>query len=150
MKEGKLLGHTISKEGIRIDLDIVAFIQKIGMPRNKKEIQSFLDKVSLLRRFITNSVEVVKYINNMLTKDSNFKWSIEAKQSFDGIKKSLTEAHVLVNPNFSKEFMIFSFALEHTITWVLLQKNEQNLEQPISIYNKALRESTLKYDIMEK
>ena len=39
MKEGKLLGHIISKEGIRIDPDIMAAIQKIGMPRNKKEIQ---------------------------------------------------------------------------------------------------------------
>ena len=33
MKEGKLLGHIISKEGIRIDPDRVA---TIGMPRNKK------------------------------------------------------------------------------------------------------------------
>ena len=46
--------------------------------------------------------------------------------------------------------MIFSFASEHTITRVLLQKNEQNEEQPIAFYNKALRDSTLKYDIMEK
>ena len=46
--------------------------------------------------------------------------------------------------------MIFSFALEHTITGVLLQKNEQNEEQPISFYIKALRDSTLKYNIMEK
>ena len=36
MKEGKLLGHVISEEGIRIDPNRVAAIQKIGMPRNKK------------------------------------------------------------------------------------------------------------------
>ena len=46
--------------------------------------------------------------------------------------------------------MLFSFALEHTIAGVLLQKNEKNEEQPISFYNKALRDSTLKYNIMEK
>ena len=45
--------------------------------------------------------------------------------------------------------MIFSFASEHTIAGVLLQKNEQK-EQPIAFYSKALRDSTLKYDIMEK
>ena len=97
------------------------------MPRNKKEIQSFLGKVNLLRRFITNFVEVIKYINNMLMKDSNFKWSIEAKKSFTDIKQALSEAPVLVSPNFSKEFMIFSFSLEHTIARVLLQKNEKTL-----------------------
>jgi hypothetical protein len=120
------------------------------MPINKKEIQNFIDKVNFLRRFITNFVEVVKYITNMLKKDNNFKWSVEAKKSFADIKKALTEAHVLVSPNFSKEFIIFSFSSEHTIAGVLLQKNEQNLEQPISFYRKALRYSTLKYDIMEK
>ena len=54
MKEGKLLGHVISKEGIRIDPSRVVAIQKIDILRNKKEIQSFLGKVNFLRRFITN------------------------------------------------------------------------------------------------
>ena len=120
------------------------------MPRNKKEIQSFLGKVNFLRRFITNFAEVVKYVNNMLKKDNNFKWLVEAKKSFTNVKKSLYKASILVSPNFDKEFMIFSFVLEHTIAGVLLQKNEHNLEQPISFYNKALRDSILKYDIMEK
>ena len=38
MEEGKLLGHIISEKGIRIDLDRVETIQKIGMPKNNKEI----------------------------------------------------------------------------------------------------------------
>jgi hypothetical protein len=150
MKGGELLGDVISEEGIKIDLSIVASIQKIDIPRNKKEIQSFLGKVNFLRRFITNFAEVVKHITNMLRKDNGIKWTVEAKQSFADIKKVLTEAPVLVSLNFAKEFMIFSFALEHTIIGVLLQKNEQNLEQSIAFYNKSLRDSTLKYDIMEK
>ena len=86
MEEGKLLGHIIFEKGIKIDLDRVAAIQQIGLTRNKKEIQSFLGKVNFLRRFITNFVEVVKYINNLLKKDNTFKWSKEAKQSFVNIK----------------------------------------------------------------
>ena len=81
MEEGKLLGHIIFEKGIRIDLYRVSSIKKIGMPRNKKEIQSFLGKVNFLRRCITKFAEVVKYVNNMLKKDNNFKWYIEAKQS---------------------------------------------------------------------
>jgi len=38
MDEGKLLGHIISKDGIRIDLTRVEAIQQIDLPRNKKEI----------------------------------------------------------------------------------------------------------------
>ena len=80
--------------------------------------------MNFLIRFITNFVEVVKYINNLLKNDNTFQWSKEAKQSFLGIKQALSKARVLVSPNFDKEFIIFSFALEHTIARVLLQKNE--------------------------
>ena len=86
----------------------------------------------------------------MLKKDNTFQWSKEAKQSFISIKQALFEAPVFVSPNFGKDFIIFSFASKNTIAGVLLQKNEQNEEQPIAFYNKALRDSTLKYDIMEK
>ena len=36
LEEGKLLGHIISKEGIRIDPDRVKGILKVGEPRSKK------------------------------------------------------------------------------------------------------------------
>jgi hypothetical protein len=46
--------------------------------------------------------------------------------------------------------MIFSFASEDTIAAVLLQRNDQGYEQPISFFSKTLRDYELKYDIMEK
>ena len=36
MEEGNLLGHIIYERGIKIDIDRVAAIQQIGLPRNKK------------------------------------------------------------------------------------------------------------------
>lgn len=85
MEKGKLLGHIISKRGIKIDPDRVAAIQQIGLPKNKKEIQSFLGKVNFLRRFITNFAKVVKFISSMLKKDNNFQWSKEAKHTIAGV-----------------------------------------------------------------
>ena len=128
MNEGKLLGYIISKEGIKIDLSKVTSVQKIGLPRSKKEVQYFLGRVNVLRRYIPNFVEIMKYITNMLKKDSDIKWTPEASQYFVDIKKALTKAPVLINPYFTKYFLIFSFSLEHTIVGVLLQKNEQNHE----------------------
>jgi len=42
MKEGKLLGHIISVEGIWIDPRRVKAIQKVDLLRNKIEVQSFI------------------------------------------------------------------------------------------------------------
>ena len=55
-----------------------------------------------------------------------------------------------MSPHFAKEFSIFSFASEDTIVIVLLQKNSDGLEQPISLFSKTLRDSELKYSTMEK
>ena len=150
LEEGKLLGHIISKDGIKIDPHRVEAIQKIEIPRTKKEIQSFIGKVNFLRRFISNFVEIMKYITNMLRKENEIIWTPEARKAFSDIKKALTEAHVLNSFNCSRDFQIFSFASEHTVAGVLLQKNEQGFEQPIAFYRKNIRNGSLKYDIMEK
>ena len=52
MKEGKLLGHIVSTEGVRIDPSRVEAIQSLSLPRSRKEIQSFLGKIDFLRRFV--------------------------------------------------------------------------------------------------
>ena len=78
-----------------------------------------------MRRFIPNFVEIVKDITNMLKKGAEIKWNVEEKHSFEEIKKALTQVPVLISPDFSKEFMIFTFSYENTIAGVLLQKGEQ-------------------------
>jgi hypothetical protein len=131
MKEGKILGHIVSPEGIKIDPKRVKVIQQIDILRNEKSIQSFIGKINFLRRFIPNFAEVIKYITDMLKKDAEIKWIPKAKESFENIKQALVQSPVLISPNYSKEFMIFSFASENTIVVVLLQRNEQGYEQEL-------------------
>ena len=90
LEEGKLLGHIISKDGIKIDPSRMEEIQKIVIPRTKKKILSFIGKVNFLRRFISNFVEIMKYITNILRKENEIKWNIEARKAFSDIKKALT------------------------------------------------------------
>jgi hypothetical protein len=150
MKEGKLLGHIVSAEGVRIDPSRVEAIQTLSFPRSKKEVQAFLGKINFLRRFVSNFVELVKHITSMLRKGNEVKWTAEPRESFIQIKKALTEAPVLISPDYSKDFLIFSFASFDTVATVLLQKNEEGREQPISFFSKALRDAEARYEIMEK
>jgi hypothetical protein len=128
MKEGKLLGHIVSAEGVKIDPSRVEAIKTMSLPRSKKEIQSFLGKIKFLRRFISNFVELVKFITSMLRKGNEVKWTLEARNYFDQIKKALTEALVLIILDYSKEFMIFSFTSNDTLVVVLLHKNSDGME----------------------
>jgi hypothetical protein len=150
LEEGKLLEHIISKDGIKIDPSRIEASQKLEHPRNIKELQSFIGKINFLRRFIPDLAELLRNITNMLKKDTKIKWNIESTQSFEQVKHALTQAPVLISPDFTKDFYLFSFASEHTIAAVLLQKNNEGYEQPIAFFNKSLRDTALNYKIMEK
>jgi hypothetical protein len=150
MREGKLLGHIVSTEGVRIDPSRVEAIRTLSIPRSKKEIQSFLGKINFLRRFISNFVELVKFITSMLRKGNEVKWILEARNYFDQIKQALIEALVLIIPDYSKEFLIFFFSLNDTLAAILLQKNTDGMEQPIYFFSRELRDAEVRYDIMEK
>jgi hypothetical protein len=150
MKEGKLLGHIVSAEGVRIDPSRVEAIQTLSLLRSKKEAQSFLGKINFLRRFVSNFVELVKHITTMLRKGNEVKWTTEPRKSFNQIKQALTKSPVLISPDYSKDFLIFSFASFETVVIVLLQNNVEGMEQPISFFSRALRDAEVRYDIMEK
>jgi hypothetical protein len=48
LEEGKLLGHIISKDGIKIDPNRIEAIQKLEHPRNIKELQPFIGRIKFL------------------------------------------------------------------------------------------------------
>ena len=75
LEEGKLLGHIVTKYGVKIDPKRVEVINGIAFPRNKKEVHVFLRRINFLRRFIPNYAEIVRHITDMLKKYNEVKWS---------------------------------------------------------------------------
>jgi len=52
VSEGNLLGNIVSKRRIKVHLDQVWSITQIPHPTNNKSMQSFLDKINFLQKFI--------------------------------------------------------------------------------------------------
>ena len=75
-KEGKLLEHIISEEGIKIDPKRIDGILQINHPRNIKELQSFIGKINFLIRFIPNLAELLRNMTNMLKIEQGVKWTL--------------------------------------------------------------------------
>jgi hypothetical protein len=63
---GKFLDLIIHEHDIEIDPKKVESIKKVNAPTCKKELQSFLDKVNYLRRFISNLSGKVKVFTPIL------------------------------------------------------------------------------------
>jgi hypothetical protein len=124
--KGKLLSHIIAKDGVKIDPKRVRAIQGIPLPQTKKALQSFLGQINFVKRFIPNLDKTMKPILKLLKKDVKFEWTDEGRKAFKNIKDSIGKSPVLISPNYSKDFQIFSFSSEDTIAGVLLQKNDDS------------------------
>ena len=57
----------------------------------------------------------------LLKKDIAFKWDDKGLQYFEDIKNAISQAPILISPDFLRDFIIFSFASQDTIAGVLMQ-----------------------------
>ena len=102
--------------------------------------------MNFLRKFIPNLDEHLREMTNMLKKDNEVKWSEEAHKSFHVVKLSLTTAPVFISPDYNDEFIIFSFASDHTMAAILMQKRDK-IELPIAFFSHDIKDAALMYNI---
>ena len=143
--EGKLLGHIVSPEGVKVDPGRVVAIQRLPLPTNKKEIQSFFGKINFLRHFILDFAQVVKPLNQLMKKDIRFKWDPPTHQDFESIKQSIAFSPLLVSPDPSKDFVMYTNSSEETISAILLQKDHEENLRPIAFVIQNLKTHKLNY-----
>nr|GFB79508.1 reverse transcriptase domain-containing protein [Tanacetum cinerariifolium] len=77
VKEGIVLGHKISKNGIEVDKAKVDVISKLPHPTTIKGIHSFLGHAGFYRRFIKDFSKIARPMTRLLEKDTSFFFSKE-------------------------------------------------------------------------
>ena len=63
----------------------------------------------------------------MLKKENTVKWTEDAMKYFNLVKLALTTAPVLISPNYTHDFIIFSLTSKHALAVVLMQKKDQGI-----------------------
>jgi hypothetical protein len=76
--------------------------------------------INFVHRFVPYFILIVSEIHNLLKQYHSFSWTDDVENYFVGIKKKISSASVLVKPDFEKEFMIYSNALEEAVCDVLM------------------------------
>ena len=133
-----LLGCVVSKHQIMIDLELAQSISKITFPSSKKSMQSFLGKINFVRRYIPSFSEIIRPLQNMIKKDVVFNWGNLEKESSNQILESIAEAPGLLSPDFSKDFILYTFASYLPYVAVLTEHNQQNYKVSIFFYDFSL------------
>ena len=139
------LGHILSAKGISANPEKVEKVKTWPVPKNIKEVQSFLGLASYYRQFISKFAEKAQCPHELVgpttnkhkkaraKKDSTtgnqneqriFEWMIKHQEVFDALKEALSTAPVLGYPDFSGELILEIDASLNGIGAVLSQQGK--------------------------
>ncbi|GJY20869.1 reverse transcriptase domain-containing protein [Tanacetum coccineum] len=149
VKEGIVLGHKISKNGLEVDRAKVDVIVKLPHPATVKGVKSFLGHAGFYRRFIQDFSKIARPMTHLLEKDTPFIFSDECLASFKILKKRLTEAPILVSPDWDLPFELMCDASDYAVGAVLGQRKDKYF-RPIHYASKTLSDAQTNYTVTEK
>ncbi|GJZ34646.1 reverse transcriptase domain-containing protein [Tanacetum coccineum] len=129
VKEGIVLGHKISKTGIEVDRAKVDVIAKLPHP--------------------TIFPKIARPMTHLLEKETLFIFSKECIEAFETLKLKLTQAPILVAPDWDLPFEIMCDASDFAVGAVLGQRKTKHF-QPIHYASKTMTEAQAHYTTTEK
>lgn len=143
-----LLGHIISKEGIKPNPRKLEAIDKFPLPKTKQKSRQFLGLTGYYRKFIKNYAQIAKPLTSALHNDAEPIPSLY-EDSFQTLKQLLINAPIIQLPDFSQNFTLTTDASNVALGAVLSQ-NSGGKEHPIAFASRTLNKSELNYSPIEK
>ncbi|GJX53531.1 reverse transcriptase domain-containing protein [Tanacetum coccineum] len=139
----------ISKSGIEVDKAKVDVIAKLTLLTTVKGVRSFLGHVGFYRRFIQDFSKIARPMTHLLEKETLFVFSKECIDAFNILKKKLTEAPILVAPDWDLPFEIMCDASDYVVGAVLGKRKTKHF-QPIHYASKTMTDTQAHYTTTEK
>ncbi|WVZ97472.1 hypothetical protein U9M48_043006, partial [Paspalum notatum var. saurae] len=91
-------------------------------PETVTEIRSFLGLAGYYRRFIKDFSKIAKPMTSLTKKNAKFVWGPKCEEGFQELKKLLTTAPVLAQPDVTKPFDVYCDASGQGLGCVLMQE----------------------------
>ena len=143
------LGYRISEKGIQAQPSKTEAITNFPVPKNTKQVRSFLGLANFYSGFIENFAAIARPLHKLTSKKIKFVWSPESQAAFDTLKSKLTNPPILAYPDFTKTFRITTDA-GNTALGIILSQNQNSKEVVVSYGGRALTNAESKYNTTEK
>ncbi|GJW01994.1 reverse transcriptase domain-containing protein [Tanacetum coccineum] len=128
-----------------LKVDVIA---KLPPPTTVKGVRSFLGHAGFYR-IIQDFSKIARPMTHLLEKDTPFVFLDECLASFKILKKRLTEAPILVSPDWDLPFELMCDASDYAVGAVLGQRKDKYF-RPIHYASKTLSDAQTNYTVTEK
>ncbi|MBW0526344.1 hypothetical protein O181_066059 [Austropuccinia psidii MF-1] len=102
-----VLGHKVSCLSLAIEQNKVAAVLQKPVPKNIKEMHSCLRLASYYRNNIKSFAHITSSLYKLCSKDVVFEITKERRDAYERIKNELTNAPVLILPDFELPFKLY-------------------------------------------
>ena len=114
------MGHIISKDGISVDPSKIQDVLNWKAPTSIPEIRSFLGLAGYYRRFVPNFSKIARPMTELLKKGVRFSWDDKCEQAFQTLRKLLTSAPILAQPDITWPFDVYCDASGTDLGYILI------------------------------
>ncbi|WVZ87915.1 LOW QUALITY PROTEIN: hypothetical protein U9M48_034490, partial [Paspalum notatum var. saurae] len=115
-------GAYFVEKGVAVDPSKVKDVLNRKQPETVIEIRSFLGLAGYYRRFIKDFSKIAKPMTSLTKKNAKFVWGPKCEDGFRELKKLLTTAPVLAQPDVTKPFDVYCDASGQGLGCVLMQE----------------------------
>lgn len=119
-------------------------------PSSKKELKSFLGKLSYIRRFIPGLSALTGVFAPLLKQDVKFVWSNECKEAYDKVKQLLARLPTMRAPLPGVPLKIYLASTSTAIGALLAQDDGSGEEQAVSFVSRQLQGAETRYPRTER
>ncbi|GKB91307.1 reverse transcriptase domain-containing protein [Tanacetum coccineum] len=139
----------LEKNAKTVDHAKVDVIAKLPHPTTVKGVRSFLGHTGFYRRFIQDFSKIARPMTHLFEKETPFMFFKDCIDAFQTLKKKLTEAPILVVPDWNLPFELMCDASDFAIGADLGQRKMKHF-QPIHYASKTMTEAQIHYTTTEK
>jgi ribonuclease HI len=157
---GKLLGFIVSHLGIEANPEKIKAIMRMEAPRSHKKVQRLTGCMAALSRFISRLGERGIPFYKLLKKMDKFKWTTEAQEALEALKRFLTTPPVLnpprrATPNqLAEDLLLYISCTTHVVSTTLVVERIEGHTYPVQhlVYfiSEVLGPSKMKYPQVQK
>ena len=132
----------------------VEAIQKYPLPKDVKQLCTYLGMINFYHRFVQNLAFYLAPLNEYLKKEGNknsreFAWTEEAKAAFQKSKDLLAESALLVYPSENCKLSIVADASDVSVGGAL-QQEFKGTWQPIAFFSRKLDKTQQHYSAFDR
>eukprot|EP00253_Pinus_taeda_P005468 PITA_05468 len=139
----------MSQQGLKVDPNKIALIQRVPPPQKQRDVRSFLGLDGYYRRLVKDFNKLASPLFGLLAKEFDFVWSKCCQEALDTLKDKLTTPPIFRGPNWALPFHIHVDA-SHKAIGAALGWIDEKFPYSIFFISKNMSKAELSYTMTKK